>query len=603
MTEPVFAEQLKKELLADIRSILRDLWKILKALSIYPPESPTPRKMREAFGARFVELISQYGEIRIAVKPKELLYENENVYQDNGQEDTLASLLCSAGLVDLNFSDSLKIWEADRFIDAVKAYLAAPPDDRDLISLLWQEQFESISFQTVDDLELDNFNAGRIIEEYLPHVTDTAADVSESLFRTITLDDPNEESKDEGDVWKELSGEDDPSAKGMSRISFGRDDLFRDSYLPAEDEQVEISRILADDRNFDHNRYVTRLMLEIQQLCDNPKLQAESVAICEKTLDQLLSAGAFAPAAEFVQALRARYDEIRSKSPAYAERLNELLRAAGDSRRIQHLTDILNQKEAWDVGTITIYLESLGWESLTHVTAMLGKLVTKRARLLVCEFLVSHCRSRLPIIGNCVTDKRWYVVRNAAMILGQIGGDQVLPYLSSASTHPDNRVRRETLKALVEIGTEKAVAVLIRFLDDPESRLRSTCLYHLGKIGGRRGFELLQSKITSKEFTEIPLEDQEQFLAAFSRLGGAEVVPYLCSLVESFTLIPTAQRRQRKLAALRALAHNRSTEAESKLRQLAKSGAGWLRATAAAALEHRGASLQKGDDGGEFSSD
>ena len=53
---------------------------------------------------------------------------------------------------------------------------------------------------------------------------------------------------------------------------------------------------------------------------------------------------------------------------------------------------------------------------------MLGKLVSKAARLMVCDYLARHGRANSTIIGGAVRDKRWYVARNAVMILGRIGG-------------------------------------------------------------------------------------------------------------------------------------------------------------------------------------
>jgi hypothetical protein len=595
-------EHLQQEVISDVKLLLRDLWKIIKVLSIYPADSPTPRKMRASFGSRFVELVSQYNGLSFLIRSKEIIYDEEVVYADNGQDDAMATMFYSAGVVVLEFAPRLNEDEADTFIDVIRMAVTGPVQNSDLVSLLWQEQFEYIKFKTVDDLALDKYNTGKIILEQMIFKDGNAAP-EEQVFRKIISDQPQPVIVDDANIWWELSGESSLTGGIVPPTEQSRDYLFRSTYLPAEEEEREIHRLLEENRTFDPYRTVTRILLEILHIWDNSKLLIETVGICEKTLDQLLVTGAFSPAADFVHAIRALHEDIKEISPEYGDRLADFLRSAGDMRRIQQLTDIINQQESFDPGTIQVYLESLGWESLPHISGMLGKLVSKKARLMICDFLTRNGRDHLAIIANGIQDKRWYVVRNSAMILGQIGGDNVLNYLEATVTHPDLRVRRETIRALAGIKSERAVALLGRFCHDREARLRALCLTQLGHCSGRQAFEIVREIVMHKDFKENAADELELFLIAFSRLGGAEAVPHLVGIVDAFGLIVSEQSKAYRIAALKALAHNPAPEVPARLEGYTRSKRGWMKDAARGALEYRRRLGQRIEGTDEHSSD
>ena len=83
------------------------------------------------------------------------------------------------------------------------------------------------------------------------------------------------------------------------------------------------------------------------------------------------------------------------------------------------------------------------------------------------------------------------------------------------------------------------------------------------------------------------MEEQEWFLIAFSRLGDEEVVDYLTSIIGTFRFFAPAYSIRYRLAALTALVHNRSEDAEKAILKFTCSRRRWLREAASAALEQR----------------
>ena len=588
----VITEYIAQEVASDLRVLLRDLKKIIKVLSMYPPDNPLPAKMRVSFGARFIELTEKYNGFALDIRADRIMYDKEVVYEDGGADETLAAFFYDAGVIFLEFRDGLAEEELNTFLDVVKSYINDRSVDRDLVSLLWQEQFAGIRFKTVEDLTLNEYQTGDLIREMYPQFGDERAMHAQFDVNTITLDDEPDQNSERGGRVISAEAMEDARQMGLTLDSPpGVNDalarLLTGSFVVDDEVRAEIKKRREENALFEPYRSITRILEEALGYWDDLQPFGEAVGICEKTLDQLLHKGAFAAAAGFVHALKQRQQGLAAQKPGYAARLADFIRRAGDTQRIQQLTEFINSQEVIDTASVEIYLESLGWESLPYIMEMLGKLVSKKARLMVCDYLARCGKSHVRIIGNGVRDKRWYVARNTVMILGQIGGDEILDYLAMTTTHCDPRVRKETITALSKLRSDRATDILGKFLHDADPDVRTAALEILARTGGRKSFEGMRDIVHSPSFIHRPSEEQEQLLIIYSRLGGAEATGYLATLAGSFSLFHSGTRFHLRLSALQALAHNRSEEAEQLILQYTRSSRRWLREAAAAALNQR----------------
>ncbi len=592
MADPI-SEHLSREVTSDIQVLLRDLKKTIKTLTLYPDDNPLPTKMRATFGARFVEVVDEFNGFVFSIRPNEIVYGREVVYKDQDKDDALASIFYNTGIIYLEFRVGLSLEEFNTFLNILKTFIKDHSNELDLVSLMWQEQFTSIKFKTVDDLALGDCETDITIREMYPDYDNDSNSGITVDYNHVILEEESDDASSLGTSTVSPQAVEDGKKIGLSLGSIPDEpqspieQLLSGSFTPADEEQHEIARLLKEARQFDPDRSAAQVMIEILDFWDDRKAFAEAAAICEKIFDQLLTKGAFAVAADFVHILRSRQKSLVASKPVNAERLADSIRRAGDDRHISMLTNIINRQGVVDTASIEIYLDSLGWESLVHISGMLGQLVSKKARLMVCDYLAKRGRDHINIIANGLRDKRWYVIRNTVMILGHIGGEQVLPYLASASDHTDYRVRKEIIRALSKNKAQGVIEPLFNFLKDPEPKLRATSLNHLARIGGREAFESIHNIVHSPTFAGYPIEEQEQLLVVYSRLGGSEVTDFLDSIVGSFSLFNSGWKARYRFMALKALAYNTSGEAEDLILKYTRSRRGWLRQAATNALEQR----------------
>ena len=292
-------------------------------------------------------------------------------------------------------------------------------------------------------------------------------------------------------------------------------------------------------------------------------------------------------AADLIYALRELRQEMGGSKPANAELLKDLIARIGDSSYIRKLSDIINRQSIINRAAIEIYLDALGLEALVPITGMLGHLVSREARLTVCDFLAKRGKDYINIIAGGLYDERWYVVRNTVLILGRIGGQGVIPHLTGVARHADQRVRHEVILALRANASDRAIEVMFEFLRDPEPDLRRIALNNLKKAGGARSFEIVKDIVHSPDFAAYPLNEQAQFLAVYSYLGGTDAIAFLYSMIQSFSLFGFGRKARYRVMALRALAYNSSPEAEDVLLKYTGVRRAWLREAAVSALGQR----------------
>lgn len=132
------------------------------------------------------------------------------------------------------------------------------------------------------------------------------------------------------------------------------------------------------------------------------------------------------------------------------------------------------------------------------------------------------------LLFDLLRDERWFVVRNAAALLGEMGvayADTVmLPLLS----HEDSRIRIAVARSLMRLGTPRALTGLHGLIEDPNSEVRRIAAasygYSTSMSGGVRPPAARLAQALEREMDEdVALE----MLASLGRLGSADAVQRL----------------------------------------------------------------------------
>jgi len=122
-------------------------------------------------------------------------------------------------------------------------------------------------------------------------------------------------------------------------------------------------------------------------------------------------------------------------------------------------------------------------------------------------------------------DEKWYLVRNALFVLGNLGDPAACNALRVRLADTDVRVRRELIKALEKIGGDPAVDLLMMLSEDADPSVRENAVIALGQFK-RPDLVPFFIDLMSRQKAEIP-----RLITAIAGTGSAEGVEFLISLL------------------------------------------------------------------------
>ncbi|BCR06130.1 PBS lyase [Desulfuromonas versatilis] len=154
-----------------------------------------------------------------------------------------------------------------------------------------------------------------------------------------------------------------------------------------------------------------------------------------------------------------------------------------------------------------------------------------RARKILSAALVRQGRAAVPILIEHLADPRWFVVRNAVGILGEIRDQGSAAHFAPLLHHKEPRVRRETLRALTRIGGRNAIDILLHTVDEEEGDLRRQALLCLGAIKDGEAIPTLVKLVQKPDLMLASIEDKKAAIRALGEIGHRDAVPTLSSIL------------------------------------------------------------------------
>lgn len=167
------------------------------------------------------------------------------------------------------------------------------------------------------------------------------------------------------------------------------------------------------------------------------------------------------------------------------------------------------------------------------------------------------------LLFDLVRDNRWFVVRNAVALLGEMGVEQADVAMLPLLTHDDDRIRIAAARALMRLGTAKAMHGLHGVIEDPHPEVRriAAAAYGLPGIGGggvRPPAARLAVALDKERDEDVALE----MLASLGKLGSADAIQRLLRIAQPAAAAEPGERQTNRdawirIAALEALVRAR----------------------------------------------
>ena len=194
-----------------------------------------------------------------------------------------------------------------------------------------------------------------------------------------------------------------------------------------------------------------------------------------------------------------------------------------------------------------------GDKVVRRLMKLLAEEDTLAGRSLLADVLARIGTVAVPVLQEHLFDERWYVVRNAVLIIGRIRSQESLVHLTPLLEHQDIRVRRETIRALARIGSQRAVDILLQTAESDDQELRRQALLSLGAIRAASAIPTLLKLLEQPNWSRRSIDIKKDAIRALGEIRSAEAVPSLAALLGKRRFLRRALNDELRVAAAAAL--------------------------------------------------
>ncbi len=155
-----------------------------------------------------------------------------------------------------------------------------------------------------------------------------------------------------------------------------------------------------------------------------------------------------------------------------------------------------------------------------------------QARRNLSEALTHQGAEALPALIEALNDNRWYVIRNAIVILGRIRDPRAAAHIRPFLGHKDLRVRREVVHALARMGGIIAVKSLLQLVEARDKELCLQAFLSLGIMKDPSAVPALVKFLQTRDFLMKQVELKKGAIKALGAIGSPEAAPCLEHLLK-----------------------------------------------------------------------
>jgi len=217
--------------------------------------------------------------------------------------------------------------------------------------------------------------------------------------------------------------------------------------------------------------------------------------------------------------------------PAFQPRLKEALKKTAPKSAVSAAIGKLRKypKSSREYQSAYAYISKIERETTELLLELVAEEQDRLARIFYLDLLKDVGRNQIALLGELLTDGRWYFVRNIVSVLGESKTDQALSYLRRAAEHENVRIRQEVIKGLLTVGGKKAASILAKLLQDSDEGVQETAVHAYGDFPGigaeesKPLIEFLESRSLRKKEQVLTIEG----IKALGKIGGWEAVEFL----------------------------------------------------------------------------
>ena len=524
-----------------VEAFFQALVKGARAAQLYLPNNPVFQQaianIRDAFGP----IWAGAPEVKLDIKETAFVLGAHPVLDQPQKTESLAWILYKDGVRSLTLRPGAED-EIMRLLALLNKARNLPPDaDDDLLTLLWEEDFQSIGYRHVE----------LVTEDARPLEPDEEpAEPGEKRTQSTQENVAEETKRPEGLINLE---EFDSTLYFLDEkdIAYLRDEIER------EYQQDLRSNVLA-------------ILFDIFELQTFSTVRSEVLSIIENFIPYLLGAGDFRSVSYILRELRVATSRARELTPEHVTQVEELparlSEPAAVSQLLQSLDEAAVHPSEDELGSL---FRELRPEALETVLSWMPRLTNARVRELLQQAVQRLATQNPEELAKALGSEDEGVVYETIKLAQLLKLPPLVPALGGVLvTDRSPALKVAVVDCLAVVGSPSAMQQLERAVDDGHRDVRVAAVRTLGQRRHRAAMARIEPMVTGK-MKNADLTEKMAFFEAYGLLVGPDGITRLKPMLSAGGFMKKGNDPQTRACAAMALGKIGTPEARAALQDVA----------------------------------
>lgn len=488
-----------------VEELLRQLARSIKTHQLYLPNNPIYQRAIENLRAAFAPIWPHTPEIVLTITEADFRWFGRSVMHEANRSESVPWVFFKDGVRELTLTQGIEDEELVALLRILQRVRNAAPEEDDLLTLLWEQEFTRLKYRFVD-INLDShasFDASTEPpkERTLPIVEDIRAEEAA----------PQPERK-----------------SGIVNLS----DLDATLYFLDEKEIDYLRGAVAAEQTIDMPRNVLGILLDIFEVQEGEKVREEICGILESYMLNLLAGGAYGSVAYLLAETETVIGRAVALTAAHKQRLRALPTSLSDPSVLSQLLEALDQSDAIPAqAELDALFEQLRGGVLGTVLGWLKQAQKPELRTalerVANRMASSNSAEMMKLIGSSDPSVAIEAMRRA----GELKTAAAVAPLSKVLQQPNVMLRQTAAQTLSEIGSAGALRLLETALNDDDRDVRIAAVKAIGVRGHRAALPRVEEVVRGKTVKGADLTEKMAYFEAYGALARDAGIPPLNKLL------------------------------------------------------------------------
>jgi HEAT repeat protein len=529
---------------AQVEELMQTLAKAQRAHQLYLPNNPVYQQAIERLREQFRRLWEATDDLFLDVSENELRWEGSVVYNVTTKSESIAWVLFKDGVRSLTFKPGVEQDEIVSLLDVIhRARTLQAEDNDDLLTLLWEKDFQRIQYQ-FQDLTTDTGTMQLPTEDQIqpPETSPTA-------------------------VQQAVEEEAPPRREGIVRT----EDFDTTLYFLDEREIEFIRKSVEDEYTQDLRRNVLGMLFDVLELQPYPTVRAELISILESFLPYLLGASDFGAVAYVLRESKAVLTRAREVLPEHRQALEALPTRLSEEQTLTQLLQSLDEATVHpSAQELTELFNELKADALPTLFGWLPRLVNARVKETVEVAVQRLANANSAAVVQAIQLPDPVVALEAIKVAGRLRLQPAVQGLAAVLASPETPVRVAAVQALSEIASPAAIQALEKGLDDDSRDVRLASVRVIGQHKSKSALPKIAEVVQGKSMRAADLTEKMAFYEAYGTMIGETGVAALDAMLNSGGFLKRKEDPQTRACAAMALGRIGTPAARAALEKAAQ---------------------------------